>query len=152
MRRVFIDTEFTDHIFADLISIGLVDEMGRSFYGENQDYASNHCSEFTKTVVVPQLGKRPECIHTRDGLRAALLQWFKHYETTGAIICIDFDGDWTLFCELMEKNVPDFLTVLNIYPHIDKRVREQYHRDTGLSRHHALNDAIANKFAYRPTN
>ncbi|SFJ84850.1 protein of unknown function [Paraburkholderia megapolitana] len=36
--RIFVDTEFTDFIDCDLISIALVADDGREFYAERNDF------------------------------------------------------------------------------------------------------------------
>lgn len=49
---VFIDTEFTNFVRPDLISIGLVAEYGREFYAERTDYRSGECSSFVRETVL----------------------------------------------------------------------------------------------------
>jgi len=66
--RVFVDTEFTDFIDCDLISVGLVAEDGREFYGERSDFDMRACSEFVRAAVLPQLGQHPGRVFTRDAL------------------------------------------------------------------------------------
>ena len=44
---VFLDTEYTDPIQIDLISIGMVSEDGRAeFYAERNDYRASDCNDF----------------------------------------------------------------------------------------------------------
>ena len=43
---VFIDTEFTDFVQIDLISIALVSDDGREFYAERTDYCRDDCNDF----------------------------------------------------------------------------------------------------------
>lgn len=57
--RLFVDTEFTDFIDCDLISIALVATDGREFYGERSDYDQASCSEFVRAAVLSQLGQYP---------------------------------------------------------------------------------------------
>jgi len=45
---VFLDTEFTDFVRPDLISIALVAEDGREFYAERTDYHRDACSDFVR--------------------------------------------------------------------------------------------------------
>jgi hypothetical protein len=70
--RLLIDTEFIDF---DLISIALVADDGREFYGERSDYDDASCTAFVREAVIPQLGQYPRRIFTREALRAALLAW-----------------------------------------------------------------------------
>lgn len=53
---IFIDTEFTDFVQIDLISIALVTEDGREFYAERNDYRREDCIDFVRAAVVPMLG------------------------------------------------------------------------------------------------
>lgn len=60
--RIFIDTEFTDLVDLDLISIGLVAESGAEFYGERSDFDREKCNDFGKEFVLPQLGEISACV------------------------------------------------------------------------------------------
>lgn len=55
----FVDTEFTDFIDCQLISVAIVGEDGREFYGERTDFELSACSEFVRAAVLPQLGQFP---------------------------------------------------------------------------------------------
>ena len=48
---IFLDTEFTDFVRPDLISIGLVIEDGREFYAERTDYRPDTCSDSVRESV-----------------------------------------------------------------------------------------------------
>jgi len=61
---VFLDTEFTQFAAPDLISIALVAEDGREFYGERSDYNRESCSAFVVETVVPLLGRVPGAAST----------------------------------------------------------------------------------------
>jgi hypothetical protein len=53
-----LDTEFTDFIDCDLISVGMVSEDGQhEFYVERSDYQTQWCNQFVRSAVLPQLGK-----------------------------------------------------------------------------------------------
>jgi hypothetical protein len=54
---VFLDTEFTDFVRPELISIALVAEDGREFYAERTDYRHDDCSDFVRETVLPLLGR-----------------------------------------------------------------------------------------------
>ena len=56
----FLDTEFTDFVRPDLISIALVSEDGREFYAERTDYREDDCSDFVRETVLPLLGGVPD--------------------------------------------------------------------------------------------
>jgi len=51
--RLFVDTEFTDFIDCELLSIGIVSEDGREFYGERSDVDLTRCSDFARVAVLP---------------------------------------------------------------------------------------------------
>lgn len=53
---VFLDTEYTDPLQIDLISIGMVSEDGkRVFYSERSDFDDGLCNGFVRTAVLPHL-------------------------------------------------------------------------------------------------
>lgn len=98
---------------------------------------------------MPQLGKEPKNAYSRGGLRNALLTWLTPFEADGPVlICADFDGDWTLFVDLLDGDVPAWISFQNIWREINDLVLENYFLESGLQDHHALNDAMANRFAY----
>jgi len=54
--KIFFDTEFTGlHKNTTLISIGLVDENGRTFYAEFGDYDESQCDSWIKENVIKHL-------------------------------------------------------------------------------------------------
>jgi hypothetical protein len=57
MRRIFLDTEFTDQPWSghsELLWVGLADEDGASWSALSADVSTEaHLSEFVKTEVVP---------------------------------------------------------------------------------------------------
>jgi len=54
--KIFFDTEFTGlHKNTTLISIGLIDEEGRSFYAEFNDYDLSQCDDWIKENVIAHL-------------------------------------------------------------------------------------------------
>lgn len=98
--KVFIDTEFTDFRDRDLISIGLVTEDGREFYGENYEYDKKACSQFVKEVVLP-LCNFAKHGYTRAALGANVWEWLNEVAGDEKIeIIIDYRGDWELLGEL----------------------------------------------------
>ncbi len=57
--HVFVDCEFTDFLECELISLALVADGGREFYGECSEYDLTNCSEFVRVAVLPQRGQHP---------------------------------------------------------------------------------------------
>ena len=54
--KVWFDTEFTGlHKNTTLISIGLVNEYGETFYAEFTDYDKNQCDDWIKENVLNNL-------------------------------------------------------------------------------------------------
>ena len=54
--KIFFDTEFTGlHKDTTLISIGLIDENGRTFYGEFSDYDDSQCDKWIRNNVIKHL-------------------------------------------------------------------------------------------------
>ncbi|UEP20722.1 3'-5' exoribonuclease [Burkholderia ambifaria] len=144
--RVFVDCEFTDFIDCDLISIGLVADDGREFYGERSDYHAASCSAFTREAVLPQLGQYPDRIFTREGLRTALLAWLDQFAAEQErSFCMDYAGDWDLLVDLLD-GVPEGWLACHIGGAMDFNRVEAYFREHG-GRHHALHDARANRYA-----
>lgn len=127
----------------------MVADDGREFYGERNDYDAGRCTEFVRKVVMPQLGKQPECIYSKDGLRQAVVAWLAQFEGQGEIeICFDFAGDWTLFVDLLGE-VPAGAIACDVFMQIDDLKLEEYVFQIGGIQHHALADARGNRFAYR---
>ena len=83
---VFLDTEFTDFVRPDLISIALVAENGREFYAERTDYRENDCSDFVRETVLPLLGGVPDAACSRSELTQRLHEWFEQLPEPATIV------------------------------------------------------------------
>lgn len=92
---VFLDTEFTDFMRPDLISIGLVAEDGREFYAERNDYRREDCNDFVVSDVLPLLYRVPNTRCSEAHLTFRLREWF---EVLGEPVTLVFDYsvDWEL--------------------------------------------------------
>jgi hypothetical protein len=152
--RLYLDTEFTDFIDSELISIGIVDENGREFYAERNDFPREECSAFVNEIVIPLLGQNPDgLVLNRYQMVHALLQWLQPYRDGGAIICVDYATDWHLFIDLMAgTSVMEFITAELIWTDLDQQRISDWWKETGLPQHHALYDARANRHGYDPKN
>lgn len=54
--KIFFDTEFTGlHKNTTLISLGMIDEFGRTFYAEFTDYDESQCDDWIKEHVINNL-------------------------------------------------------------------------------------------------
>jgi hypothetical protein len=144
--RLYVDTEFTDFLDCDLISVALVADDGREFYGERSDFDRQICSEFVRAAVLSQLGQFPYRVFTREALRAELLTWLDQFAgEPERLLCVDYAGDWELLLDLVGE-VPAGWQAIQIYAQPDRL--EAYYREHG-GRHHALFDARANRYAMR---
>jgi hypothetical protein len=154
--KIFLDTEFTDFVNSELISIGIVDENGREFYAELTDFRREACSEFVVETVLPLLGQYPASIvGTKQHIAYRLSQWLEEYRDweDGATICVDYGTDWDLFVDLLhESPVMEFITAELIWKDLDLPKIEWWWTETGLPRHMALYDARANRYGYNQKN
>ncbi|WP_024905193.1 3'-5' exoribonuclease [Robbsia andropogonis] len=141
--RVFVDTEFTDFLNCELISIALVAEDGSEFYAESTDFDRTLCSPFVWDAVLPQLGRYPERQLSRSDLRAALLTWLA--QIGEGLFCVDFHGDWDLLVDILD-GVPNGWEAMLLSNEIDNARLEDYFYKFG-GRHHALHDARALRYA-----
>lgn len=150
MRR-FLDTEFTDfqprHF--ELISIAVVAEDGGEFYAEVNDFDLSGCSAFVKRFVPPKLDKAPGRSMPKAEVAEELLAWLACYRDDVPVLSFDYAGDLYLLCDLL-KGLPDWRVVENVFMQLSKKRIEQYFDEFPGPRHHALYDARANRYAYRP--
>ncbi|WP_349817441.1 TnsA endonuclease N-terminal domain-containing protein [Burkholderia contaminans] len=127
----------------ELISIALVTEDGREFYGERDDFDRRTCSPFVHEAVLPQLGQYPDRVFSRENLRPALCEWLRPFEC--GIFCMDFPGDWDLLVDILD-GVPNGWQGLLVRDQADQVRLESYYKQFG-GRHHALHDARALRYA-----
>jgi len=149
--KVFLDTEFTGlGKSAQLISIGLVTAGDETFYAE-VPFELDRCNQFVREVVLPLLD--PACRCTAADLRSRLMDWVLHVrpEDEPLEVCFDFERDWDLFCAAIgEKNLPAWCARRKIYSrNINQLMRLDFFQRNNLAEHHALNDALALKYAFR---
>ncbi len=148
--KVFVDTEFTDFVDPQLISIALVAETGEEFYSE-LPYDIRQCSDFVRETVVPLLGYLPEAELSQDELYTRMTQWLRLVRPTDEeiLLCYDFQTDWDLFSLALEERIPTWVKGRLVADHINELLRHEFHEKNRLPEHHALNDARANCYAFR---
>ena len=148
--KIFIDTEFTDFVDPQLISIGLVAESGQEFYAE-VPYSPWACSEFVRDIVIPMLGQDPRAYLSRDELYFRMNDWLRLIKPATDIleICYDYQTDWDLFCLALEDRPPAWCIPRLVANNINEILRIDYHAKHALPEHHALHDARANCYAFR---
>lgn len=148
--NVFIDTEFTDFVDPQLISIGLVAQSGEEFYAE-VPYEVRECSEFVKAAVLPLLGYAPHAEMTMDDLYVQMTNWLRlvRPKDEDVFICYDYQTDWDLFYDALDGRVPPWCKRHPVADRINELLRYEFHRKNKMPEHHALNDARANCYAFR---
>jgi hypothetical protein len=147
--RYFIDTEFTDFLDCQLISLAIVGEDGREFYGECSDFDRLPCSDFVRAAVLPLLGQVPGRSMPAAQLRAELRAWLLAVPAKPRpILCFDYQGDFDLLYDLLDGDMPTGWKSEHIGNRLDVEKQEAYFREHG-GRHHALHDARANAYAFR---
>lgn len=157
------------HQNTTLISIGCVDEDGRTFYAELTDYDQSQVDDWLQKNVIDHLfGSADAMSRVNPPIRLAfrataltvangLSQWLEHYDLV-EMWSDCYAYDWVLFCNLfggafgIPKNVYyipfDLATLLKV-KRIDPDIsREEYAGLTGGKKHNALWDAKVIKACY----
>ena len=108
--KIFFDSEFTGlHKNTTLISIGLVDENGRTFYAEFSDYDDSQCDEWIHENVIKHLKwskegpienfmnqssdfKMTEAYGTKEYIRDCIGVWLSAYDEVELVSdCCHYD-------------------------------------------------------------
>ena len=170
--KIFIDTEFTDFINQDLISIGAVAENGETFYGENAEFKRAWSSQFVKDNIYPLLNLDKFGMR-RVELASRLWAWMEEFDCDITIV-VDYLGDSELLNHLFQDDHPKiqehhlikmviwnkcanyflpeneekFKLVFNKMTNAFKTHLNEYFLVTGEHPHHSLSDAKANREAY----
>jgi len=148
MQHIFFDTEFSSFEDPHLISIGLVASTGEEFYAE-VEYDIEGCSSFVRQTVVPLLTEAEKC--SLAELRVRLSKWIENLEDPGpTLLCYDSEYDRKMLELVFENQLPNgVIPRLLRARQIDKIKLYEYHVSNKLAEHHALNDALALKYAFR---
>ena len=120
--KIFFDTEFTGlHKDTTLISIGLIDEYGRTFYGEFSDYDESKCDNWIRENVIKHLkwskegpvedfvniyDNAWEAFGSKEYIKIVLTEWLSKYNNVelvsdcchyDMVLFIDIFGDaWSI--------------------------------------------------------
>lgn len=106
--KIFFDTEFTGlHKNTTLISIGLVDENGRTFYAEFSDYDRSQCDNWIKDNIIYNLKfiksaqleyfvniheNSWEVYGDKEYIKLVLMDWLSKYEDVQLVSdCCHYD-------------------------------------------------------------
>ena len=139
---LFFDTEFTDFVDMDLISIGIVTQHLRDFYAENSEYNKAWCNDFVKAEVLTKL-QGGECTMPYDQLKEKLQIWISDLleEYVSVLFVFDYSGDWLLLDNLL-TDYPQKEKVEGRRDDLDAGI-ELYFMHDRSNQHHALHDAKA---------
>jgi hypothetical protein len=148
MLLIFFDTEFTEFENPELISIGLASSSGKEFYAE-VPFTHASCSQFVIDIVMPLLSSTSQ--PSLEYLQLNLLNWLNAIRNDEpVIVCFDSNYDKRLLLKLFSNNLPNFIILREIgYRQIDGLKRADFYRKNNLSEHHALNDAMALRYAFK---
>lgn len=163
-RLVFLDTEFTDLIDPELLSIALVTEDGEAeIYLERRDLAPERYSDFVQESVIPALERRVEiCAGVKEiGNRLAA---FIAGLGPSVLIACDSDFDWLLLNQCFVRRDGSSIRPANLgrrvtlnYPELQyaytdeatmvaerfAAILAEYRAREHAPEHHALHDARA---------
>ena len=148
---IFLDTEYTDPLNCDLISIGMVSEDGQyELYLERLDYTKEWCNSFVQATVLPLLGNANPAVD-RNLLREQLAAWFLVLPRSVTVGCDSFT-DWRLLLDALGNVRPQNLSGrYDLRGLVDSpvfhRAVMRYHERTGPW-HHALHDARAHRHGW----
>jgi hypothetical protein len=136
--KYFLDTEFIEGFtsrfigdkerhFIELISIGIVDETGRSFYAISNEFKEHDANDWVKENVIAKLPSKkefPNLYKSEEEIKEELLYFFCCAENTiekkwyapseTEIYAYYADYDWVVFCSLfgtmmdLPQNFPMF--------------------------------------------
>ena len=122
--KIFFDTEFTGlHKDTTLISIGLIDENGRTFYGEFSDYDESQCDDWIRENVIKHLKWSKEgpvedfvniyvnsweAFGSKEYIKIVLSEWLSKYDYVDLVSdCCHYD--MVLFIDIFGDawSIPD---------------------------------------------
>jgi len=132
-----------------LISVGVVDDAGETFYMElemgKHGWSMSKCSTFTMDVVLPLL-QGGDCVGTNEEVATKLQAWIekRHVEQ----VMSDHIMDWHFFNKLLKHHWPKNLATNCFFlSNVESDVYQHEYQDRFDAylnpRHHALNDAEA---------
>ena len=159
--KVFFDTEFTE-LGANprLISIGLIaEDDARAFYAElTGTWSPEHVEDnfFVRDEVLPKL-EGGDARMTMAELVLRLGSWFEDFGQPVQLATDSLAWDWPWIQQIFGaaktwpanlENKPLLLTMfdLNHYAVFEEAVEQAF--ADGLRRHHALDDAMANRLGW----
>ncbi len=151
---IFLDTEFTElGLNPKLISIGLVSLHGECFYAELTDtWRLDDCSQFVRIRVLPALDG--QVLMTQAQLTLQLRNWIEQFQAPVTLVSDSEYWDWrwigTIFaapgswpCNLAHQPF-----IMPSDAQLAEAIEQSYQQHRVLRRHHALDDARANRLGW----
>jgi hypothetical protein len=150
-RNIFYDTEFIERgpdYPLTLISIGMVDDDGRTFYRVSSEFREEDCNDWVKANVLPYLGPTHPCSRAEiahdlmEFIGADKPRWYGYYSAY----------DHVLLCQLfgtmieLPKGWPMYTR--DIKQMLDSIGNPEVPKDFNGVLHNALEDALWNKKVY----
>ena len=140
--NIFFDTEFTGfHQDTSLISIGLIDEDGRSFYAEFTDYDLSYCDDWIRCNIISNLifkgnhsdlcntiidGNSVQVIGKSKYIKLKLVEWLSHYDSIQLISdCCHYD--MVLFIHLFGNDFRLPININHVCHDINQDIASYYH-------------------------
>lgn len=150
---IFFDSEFTGlGLSPKLISIGFAAENGVCFYAELSDaWRFEECSEFVRQQVLPLLAGG-SVLMTLDQLSLNLGHWLEQFEEPIQLVTDSVSWDWPWIEKIFylpgtwPSNLDRQVVELPKNTTVETVLEASYTQ--GLRRHHALDDAQANRLAW----
>src|SRR5271157_5206921 len=93
--RLFLDTEFTEFINTDPISVGVAASNGAEFYGENLEFDRTLSSAFVQANIYPLLTPETHGMKLSE-LSARLWCWIDELPCKNVIVTVDYQTDYAL--------------------------------------------------------
>lgn len=153
--KIFFDTEFTGlHQGTTLMSIGLVDENGRTFYAELDDYDKQQVDDWIRDNVITNFTN--ENTMNMKELEDSLTEWFEEYGSVEIWSdCLAYD--WVLFNNIwghafsIPKNIyyiPFDICTLMKANGVDPDINREKFAGIKGDKHNSLHDARVIKACY----
>lgn len=124
--KIFFDTEFTGlHKDTTLISIGCIDEKGRTFYAEFTDYDRDQCDDWIRNNVIMNLLYAGDfnrkyvtnhedtwnIVGDKEFVKKSLVEWLSYYKDVQLVsdVC---HYDMILFIDMFGTafDLPDYIS------------------------------------------
>jgi len=167
MINIFFDCEFTklqegsEYNPSEMISIGCISEDGKSFYAENTVAIArpDHFSKFVVETVIPLLDGKM-CEMPYDEIAKKLLIWIESFEGKVKMWTDAPVFDWPHIEQMFNNygwpsnlvrkpiplSFPNSIQQTRFHAGVEDAFKSFQPK---LRRHHALDDAIANKYGFQ---